>query len=43
MKGKVRTASNGRYLEVMTGATRSISAGGIKAWSQLVMTVYPFS
>ncbi len=36
------TASNGRYLEVVVGATKSITVGGIKAWSQLVVTVLPF-
>jgi hypothetical protein len=35
------TASNGRYLEVVTGVTKSINEEGIKAWSQPVVTVFP--
>lgn len=35
-------ASIERYLEVVEGIAESISAGGIKAWSQLIVTVSLF-
>ena len=37
------TASNGRCLEVMGGVVKSINDEGIKAWSQPVVSVFPFS
>jgi len=40
-KVRLWTASNGRYLDVVVGVTKSISDEGIKAWSQPVLTVFP--
>ena len=42
-KVRLWTASNGRYLDVVVGVIKSISDEGIKAWSQPVLTAFPFS